>query len=145
MLKTHACSFKSQLYITYKLTPKDGTDLAQLRSGPIVRRHDVVKGRFGLVVDNLLQVRQMILHGHVEGWFEMRGRDVGKGRQIERLRRPRLQEGIGRGQGRGRGARGRWGGGGHLEGRTLGCSCAEVAMRISRKALEGRGRMRRGQ
>ena len=106
MLKTHACSFKSQLHITCKLTPKDGPNLAQLRSGPIVRRHDVVKGRFGLVVDNLLQIRQMILHGHVEGWFEMGRGDVGKGRQIERLRRPRLQEGVGRGQSRGGGARG---------------------------------------
>ena len=132
--KTHAWSSNH----VCALTPKDGSNLAQLRSGPVVRGNDVVEGRFGLVVDNLLQVRQMLLHGHVECWFEVGRRDFGEGRQIERLRRPRLQEGIGRGQGRGDG--GRRGGGGHLEGGAN--SAAEVAMRISRKALEGRGRMR---
>ena len=89
------------IYITYELTPKDGTDLAQLRSGPIVRRHDVVKGRFGLVVDNLLQIREMILHDHVKGWFKVRRGNLSERRQIERLRGPRLKEGIGRRQSRG--------------------------------------------
>ena len=82
-----------------QLTAKDGPNLAQLRPGPIVRGDDVVKSRLGFVVDDLLQVGQMILHGHVECWAKVFRRDLAKGRQIERLGGPGLQEGIGRGQG----------------------------------------------
>eukprot|EP00977_Amphora_coffeiformis_P015659 scaffold4603_cov175-Amphora_coffeaeformis.AAC.4 len=57
-------------------------------SGPIQGRHDIVKGGFGGVVHNGLQVVEMGLHGHREGGLKVGRVNLFKGWQGKGTGRP---------------------------------------------------------